>query len=130
MDTPDTMAASLLAAAVAVAAESAAVVRKGAGKVKDEARKNALRSAPTRHAGAPYTIGYDVTVRRTTTEAVIGYDKDRPGGALGNLLEFGGGKDHSPPHRDLGRALDAEEPNFLRAMGEVGVGVLSGRMRR
>jgi hypothetical protein len=33
---------------------------------------------------------------------------------LGNLLEFGGGGDHSPPHRDLGRALDAEEPRFER----------------
>jgi hypothetical protein len=39
----------------------------------------------------------------------IGYDKDITGGALGNLLEYGGGGDHSPPHRDMGRAADAEE---------------------
>lgn len=127
METPDTMAAALLAAAASAVTEVRAVVTKGAQNIKADARRNALQSAPTRNAGAPYAIGYDTTVRRTAVEAVIGYDKDKPGGALGNLLEFGGKGDASPPHRDLGRALDAEEPGFLREMGRVGTtGLIRG----
>jgi hypothetical protein len=49
-------------------------------------------------------------------DAEIGYDKNTKPGRLGNLLEYGGGGDHSPPHRDLGRALDAEEPRFTEAL--------------
>jgi hypothetical protein len=45
----------------------------------------------------------------------IGYDKDKPGGALGNLLEYGLPQ-QQPPHRDLGRAFDSELPNFEDAI--------------
>jgi hypothetical protein len=116
IDTPETFAAALMAAAAKAVVETRAVVQKGALNVKNEARVNVASSAPTQNAHAQYAITYDTTVRPTAIEAEIGYDKNKPGGALGNLLEYGGGGDHSPPHRDLGRALDAEEPRFLSAM--------------
>lgn len=121
MDTPATMAASLLAAAGKAAVETRAIVAKGALNVKNEGRANALRSAPTRHAHAPYAIGFDLNVAPTAPAAVIGYDKDQPGGALGNLLEYG--SRNNPPHRDLGRALDNEEPRF-----EDAIALMAGRL--
>jgi hypothetical protein len=116
VDTPETLAAALLASSAKAIAGTRAIVQKGAANIKTGARTNAIASAPTRHAGAPYAITYDTTIKATTIVAEIGYDKDKPGGALGNLLEFGGGKDHSPPHRDLARALESEEPRFVTQM--------------
>ena len=116
MDTPYTLAAALVGSGAKAVVETRAIVQKGAQNVKTQGRNNALQSAPTRHAGAPHAITYDTKIQPTTVEAEIGYDKSRPGGALGNLLEFGGGKDHSPPHRDLARALEAEEPRFVTQM--------------
>jgi hypothetical protein len=56
-------------------------------------------------------------------QAEIGYDKDKRGGALGNLLEYGSAATN-PPHRDIGRALDAEEPRFIAAIEAIGVRLL------
>jgi len=120
MDTPDSLAADLLKAAAGAIVVTRAVVQKGALNIKTDAQENVRKSAPRRNAHAAQTINYDTTVNATSIDAEIGYDKDKnkadgkrtgPGG-IGNLLEFGGGGDHSPPHRDLGRALDAEEPRF------------------
>jgi hypothetical protein len=119
MDTPDTLAAAMLAAAAGAVAGTRAVVQKGALNVKNEGRANALASAPRHNARAPYAITYDTKVGKASVEGEIGYDKNKPGGALGNLLEFGGGGDHSPPHRDLGRALDAEQPRFEKALADM-----------
>jgi len=115
MNTPATMAAALLASVAQAEAETRAIVETGALHVKNEGRANALASAPARHAHAPHAITYDVAQQPTGTQAEIGYDKSKRGGALGNLLEFGGGGDHSPPHLDLERALTAEEPRFVGA---------------
>lgn len=123
VDTPATLAAALLASGAKAVVETRAIVAKGALNVKNEARNNALTTAPTRHARAPYAITYDTKIQPTTVEAEIGYDKNKPGGALGNLLEFGGGKDHSPPHRDLARALESEEPSFLNQLS-----LMAGRL--
>lgn len=117
MDTPLTLAADLLKAAGAAAAGASAVVSKGALNVKNEGRANALRAAPRRNARAPYAITYDTNINGATIEAEIGYDKDKPGGALGNLLEYG--SRNNPPHRDLGRALDNEQPRFEKALVEM-----------
>jgi hypothetical protein len=101
--------------------EARGVIQKGALNIKNDARKNVAESAPTRNAHAQYAITYETHMGGATLSprAEIGYDKDKPGGALGNLLEFGGGKDHSPPHRDLGRALEAEEPRFEAAISTI-----------
>lgn len=117
MDTPASLAADMVKAATEALVGARAVVAKGALNVKTEAKANVYKSAPVHHAHAAEAITYDTSVGAADIVAEIGYDKERRGGPLGNLLEFGGGGDHSPPHRDLGRALDDEEPRFEAAMG-------------
>jgi len=116
MDTPETLAADMLKAAAEAVLATRIVVQVGAANIKRDAKANVLKSAPIHNAGAADAITYDTEVGKTSVDGVIGYDKSRRGGALGNLLEYGGGGDHSPPHRDLGRALDAEEPRFTEAL--------------
>ena len=126
MDTPATFAVELLESAAKAVAATRVIVQVGAQHIKTEARNNVLQSAPTHNAHAAYAITYDTGILRkaTTIDAEIGYDKSKPGGALGNLLEYGGGGDHSPPHRDLGRALDVEEPKFVDALEKMAKGLL------
>jgi hypothetical protein len=117
VDTPQTLAAAILRAIATTTVEVTAVVAKGALNVKNDARRNVEQSAPVSNAHAQNAITYDNPhLAGMVIEAEIGYDKDKNGGALGNLLEFGGGGDKSPPHRDLGRALDVEEPRFEAAL--------------
>ena len=123
MDTPATMAAALLAAGAKAVVETRAIVQKGALNVKTEWRNNAVKSAPAHNARAPYAITYDTKIGKTTVDAEIGYDKDKPGGALGNLLEYG--SRNNPPHRDIGRAADAEEPRFEQAITLMATGLLN-----
>jgi len=110
MDTPDTLAADLLKAAGEAIVATRAVVQKGALNIKQGAKANVLKSAPINNAHAHHAITYDTTVGATAIEAEIGYDRDKRGGKLGNILEYG--TRNNPPHRDLGRALDAEEDAF------------------
>jgi len=110
--------AELAAEAARINAAVTGVVTKGALNVKNEARKNAQRSAGRHARRYPDSITYDVTNAGHRISAEIGPDKNKPQGALGNLLEYGSSK--NPPHRDLSRALDAEEPRFVAAMGQLG----------
>lgn len=115
--TPEQFAAELLATAVEVLPQSARVVKKAAQNVKTAAKENVQRSAPTNHAHAHNAITYDEpTITPLGVSSEVGYDKDKRGGALGNLLEYGGGGDKSPAHRDIGRAADDEESRFAAAM--------------
>ncbi len=94
------------------------VVSRGALNIKRDWQANA-RATAGRHARLyPASIGYDLTSGPGGTGAVIGPDKDRPQGALGNLLEYGSSK--NAPHNDGGRALAAEEPRFLAAVEALG----------
>lgn len=116
----DAFALDLLQSAVEAPLLAAAVVKKAAQNVKNEARENVSRSAPVHNAGAARAITYDTpSIRGTRVETEVGYDRDLPGGPLGNLLEFGGGGDHSPPHRDIGRAADNEESRFESAFAKL-----------
>jgi hypothetical protein len=117
VDTPDSLAADMLKAAAEAGLATRAVVQRGALNIKNDARNNVLATAPVQNAHAHAAIGYDTTRLAATIRGVIGYDKDRPGGALGNILEYG--SRHNPPHRDLGRALDKETPEFERQLAEV-----------
>lgn len=122
--TADQFAAELLTAAVAVLPQAAMVVKKAAQNIKDQAQANVLQTAPVHNAGAHKAITYDepmIGPARVSTE--VGYDRDLPGGALGNLLEYGGGGDRSPAHRDIGRAADDEEPRL-----EAAARMLAGRL--
>lgn len=103
------IARDLAAAAATAPVQAAAVVAKGAINVKDEARRNATASSGTHAALYPATIGYDITAGGLAAE--IGPAR-RGQGNLGPILEYGV-NGHNPPHRDLGRALDSEEPRFL-----------------
>lgn len=95
----------------------AAVVTRGALNVKNGWRDNARTSAG-RHARLyPGSIGYDITAIPGGAEAEIGPDKDKPQGALGNLLEFG--SVNNQPHNDGGRALAAEEPRFVAQVAAI-----------
>jgi hypothetical protein len=120
MDTPETFAAALLLSAAEAVAGTRAVVQKGALNIKTDAKANVQASAPTHNAHAAQTITYDTTVKPTTIEAEIGYDLRVSRSAnIAWVLEYGGGKDHSPPHLDVSRALDVEEPRFLNAIDEM-----------
>lgn len=121
--TPDEFANILMGAAAKTPKETADVVRKGATNVKAGARRNVLQTAPVHNAGAHRFISADVDGPGLLVTAEIGYDRVS-GGKLGNLLEYGGGGDHSPPHLDLARALDGEVPWFLDALGDMGEQVI------
>jgi hypothetical protein len=111
------LAAQLRGKAGAVGADAAAVVRKGALNVKNDARKlsSGLGHAPL----YPFSIGFDVTGdgRFGSIEAEIGPDKEKPQGALGNLLEYG--SVNNAPLAHLGPALDREGPRFADALEEI-----------
>lgn len=117
--TPDEFAAVLLGAGGRAAKATEKVVKRGAQNVKMGAQANVRRTAPVHNAGAAGAITYDDPSVGVVIASEIGYDKGRRGGPLGNLLEYGGGGDHSPPHHDLRLAAEAEEPKFLSALGDV-----------
>lgn len=92
------------------------VVTKAAVNVKADARQ---RVSGLAHAPAyPYSIGFDA-VRNTSLFAttVVGPDKGKRQGALGNILEYGTVKNAPVPH--LGPAAETEEPRFLKAMNDL-----------
>ena len=105
-------------------------LRKSAGFVKRDARESVGDSEFWK--GAASAIDYEVTASPgqvfSALEVEIGYDKDRPGGALGNLREFGaplakyGGKSVPlPPSNDLLNALEKNQEDFERGIRQAGV---------
>lgn len=102
--------------ATSMPARGAAVVAKGALNVKNEARSNARASSGTHAAKYPDTITYGIDPGGLGAE--IGPER-RGQGNLGPILE--NGSVHNPPHRDLGNALDAEEPRFLEEVARLGL---------
>jgi hypothetical protein len=110
-------AAELDATARGITKESAGVVAKGALNVKTEARRNATASSGVHARKYPGTITYDVDPNNGLT-AEIGPER-RGQGHLGPILEYG--SINNPPHRDLSRALDAEEARFIKAASEIGL---------
>lgn len=97
-----------------------AVVRKGATNIKNDAQRliSGLRHAPL----YPQSITFDAGWKGAAYEAEIGPDKDRPQGALGNLLEYGSSK--NAPLAHLGPALDLEGPRFEKAVADLTDGLL------
>ncbi|MFD9603318.1 hypothetical protein [Streptomyces sp. NPDC059970] len=95
--------------------DTRAVVARGAMNIKKEWRANARASAPKHAPYYPRTVGYDMfTFGPDQVLAIIGPDKSKPQGALGNILEYGSVK--NPPHNDGGRALINEVPQFEAQM--------------
>lgn len=110
----EALAADLAAAGARLAAAAAPVVAKGALNIKNDWRASAagLKHAPL----YPASISYDLIPSPDRLEAEIGPDKNKPQGALGNLIEYGSSK--NPPHLDGARALAAEEPRFIAACAD------------
>lgn len=126
--TPDQFAAVLMNAAQRAPRETVDVVRRGLKNVKADARRNSIASSGFSARGAPYKIEYDGPhADGVTVYGDVGY-KGEGQGNLGVLLEYGGGGDASPPHRDLARALDVEEPRFVEAMADMGERLLGDRL--
>ena len=118
---PDAFANELLASAVRAPVEAAKAVKKGAQNIKTQSQANVLQTAPVHNGGAHRTITYDEPIiGPSSVRSEIGYDRDAGrAAALGNLLEYGGGGDKSPAHRDIGRATDDEEPRFEDAIRKI-----------
>jgi len=110
------LARDLELAAAEAPVKCAALVAKGALNIKDEARKNAKASSGTHAAKYPSTITYGIDAGGLGAE--IGPER-RGQGNLGPILE--NGSVHNQPHRDLGRALDAEEPRFLAEAAKLAI---------
>lgn len=93
------------------------VVGRGALNIKTDWRR---RWSGLAHAPAiPYAIGYDMHKGEATIRAVIGPDKAKRQGALGNLLEYGSINNAAIPG---GRpALEKEEMPFVKYLEKVAV---------
>ena len=115
---PDAFATSLLKAVNDARVRTIRTVNKSARAIKEQARENVNKSAPVHGAAAAKTITYDdaALLPDGSISSEIGYSRRFRAARIGNLLEYGGGGDRSPAHRDLGRAADAEEQRFADAM--------------
>jgi hypothetical protein len=102
---------------VRAAAGMYAVGKKAAQNVKDGMAADARG---IKHAPAfPDSISYSVFPAGLRTIGFeIGPDKDRPQGALGNILYFG--TSNNAPVRDIGKALREETPNTEKALQALG----------
>lgn len=99
-----------------------AAVEKSASAIE-----NTMRSDAGGHAHSPHfpgSITHDVKVRVGGIEAEIGPDKGLTQGALGNILYFGTSK--NGPVLDINGPLDAETPNFEKAVSDAAGKLLDG----
>ncbi|MET8658153.1 hypothetical protein [Streptomyces griseus] len=89
--------------------DTRAVMLRGAVNVKKGWQANARSSAPVHAPAYPNSIGFDLLMfGPDQLLAIIGPDKGKTQGALGNILEYGSVK--NPPHWDGHRALYDELP--------------------
>lgn len=105
--------------------DALAVVEHAAVNVKNGWKANAEKSSGHHARRYPASINYDMSLGAALVgrvEAVIGPDKSKPQGPLGNLLEFGSAR--NPPHNDGGRALREEAPKFEAEIAKVALDAL------
>lgn len=95
-------------------AAAQAVVTKGATNIKADwrSRWSGMAHAPR----LPDAITFDVRPLLRGWSAEIGPDKDRPQGALGNLIEYG--SENNAPNAGGAPALDVEGPKFEKALAD------------
>jgi hypothetical protein len=103
-----------------------AVAAKGALNIKNAAKANILAQTTRKYVKQyPNSITYTVTQSSGSfVSAEIGPDKDKPQGALGNILEFG--SPGRPPLPHLVPAWEAEREPFAQFMGAVGEAAVFG----
>jgi len=90
------------------------VIQKAALNIKSEMIADARAS--THFKGMAGSISYDTEITRNGIEAEIGPDKDRRGGALGNIAYFGTPRGGGT--LDLDGPLDHETPGMIKALGD------------
>lgn len=102
----------------------AAVVKKGAVNIKEDwqRRWTGLAHAPA----VASSVTFDTAYGFSTVEAEIGPDKNLRQGPLGNLLEYG--SEHNAPIPGGLPAAKTEAPRFERALGDLGAGLIEGRL--
>jgi hypothetical protein len=89
-----------------------AVIQRAALNVKREMQADASRSASFK--GMAGSISYDSHYRAGRVRYVVGPDKGRRGGALGNIAYFGTSRGGGS--LDINRPLRTEEPRMLSAL--------------
>lgn len=111
------LVSTLEQASGAVAKDVAAVVKKGAQNVKEQMVRDSSGISHAPHF--PGSISYDVEGdgRFGAVEAVIGPDKNRTQGALGNILAFGTSR--NAPVFSIMNGLDQEAPRFEKALADL-----------
>lgn len=85
------------------------------------AKQNVRQTAPIHNGNAYKYIDHEIHDTKTGTIGVVGYNRTFRPARLGNLLEFGGpgiNGDPSPAHWDIKRAMEAEEDNFYKKIGD------------
>jgi hypothetical protein len=113
-------------AAETVVEEGKKVVGKGCLNIKKQARS--IIKAVGKRGYIPHypgSIGYNVTARSADITGEVGPDRAKLQGGLGRILEFGTVNNAPIPH--MIPAADAEEPNFVRYVGELGEKLLNGQ---
>lgn len=102
-------------APVVTVAATRAVIQASSARIKDQMIGDAtaiLGGGSARHF--PQSITYETKMLTTAAEGIIGPDKDRTQGALGNILYFGTSK--NSPVLNLIGPLEQEAPNFIAAL--------------
>lgn len=87
-----------------------AVVQRGALNVKNSLNRQAASS--THFKGMSGSVTYETQIRRDSITGTIGPDKNRRGGALGNLFFFGGAHGGGGTG-DIDAPLREEEPRLM-----------------
>lgn len=129
------LAADLEAGSDSLSGHVRTAVQVTSGKVKKGAQESVRGRRGFGHAASAIT--YETSESSSGVEAEIGYDKGRPAGKLGNLLEFGApnakahmlrggrnvpvpGAQSRPlaPSHDLGNALLNNEDDFVDGLAK------------
>ncbi|MCU1488290.1 MAG: hypothetical protein JWN67_5036 [Actinomycetia bacterium] len=114
------LAADLTKAGLLAGVKAYGVAEEYARGTQADARQFAPHGPYTKQY--PASITSDVTITPTAIVAEVGPDKDRPQGALGNLLEYGTGK--QAPQAHLGPAHDRNLPKAVKRLGDIGAEIL------
>lgn len=93
------------------------IVEKAALNIKNELRADA--SASTHFKGMANSISYDRYYKVGEVRYVVGPDKSRRGGALGNIFYFGTSRGGGSG--DLDKPLRSEAPRFHKALSDAAV---------
>lgn len=130
-ESPKEFARELLVMAASTPRLMTDVVEDSCKEIVKGAKANVLQTAPIHNAGAYKGIDYEVNQDGADVWGEVGYNpkKYRPA-HLGNLLEFGGGGDPSPPHWDIWNAMVDEIPEFKNNIADLGEAIIENRWYR